>query len=65
MAQKLILSRNQMQKVITMLALNERIEKICFHEQSKSGIGPDVTVCFYDGGNVPQNHMDITDVNTW
>ena len=48
-----------------MLALNERIEKICFHEQSKSGIGPDVTVCFYDGGNVPQNHMDITDVNTW
>jgi hypothetical protein len=54
-----------MQKVITLLALNERIQKIRFVEQSKSGIGPDVTVYFYDDRNVPQNEMDITDVDTW
>lgn len=65
MAASITLTRNQMQKVITMLALNERIEKIRIVEQSKSGIGPDVTVYFYDIKNVPQNEMDITDVDSW
>ncbi len=65
MAASITLTRNQMQKVITMLALNERIEKIRIIEQSKSGIGPDVTVYFYDIRNVPQNEMDITDVDSW
>ena len=65
MAKSMTLSRHQMQKVITLLALNERIQKIRFVEQSKSGIGPDVTVYFYDDRNVPQNEMDITDVDNW
>jgi hypothetical protein len=65
MAKQFVLSRNQMQRVITVLALNERIERIHFVEQSKSGIGPDVTVYFYDDRNVPQYEMDITDVDTW
>ena len=65
MAKSMTLSRHQMQKVITLLALNERIQKIRFVEQSKSVIGPDVTVYFYDDRNVPQNEMDITDVDTW
>lgn len=54
-----------MQKVITVLALNDNIKKIRFVEQSKSGIGFDVTVYFYNDRNVPQNEMDITDVDTW
>jgi hypothetical protein len=51
--------------VLTMLALNTRINSVRFVEQSKSGIGPDVTAYFYDDRNVPQHEMDITDVNTW
>jgi hypothetical protein len=65
MAQQMKLTRHQLEQVITMLALNTRINSVQFVEQSKSGIGPDVTAYFYDDRNVPQHEMDITDVNTW
>lgn len=48
-----------------MLALNQNIKRIKFVEQSKSGIGPDVNVYFYNNVKVPQGTMDITDVDTW
>jgi hypothetical protein len=65
MARQIKLTRHQLEQVITMLALNTRINSVQFVEQSKSGIGPDVTAYFYDDRNVPQHEMDITDVNTW
>ena len=65
MSAQLTLSRHQLEQVITMLALNQNIEKIKFVEQSKSGIGPDVNVYFYNKVKVPQGTMDITDVATW
>ena len=65
MSTQLTLSRHQLEQVITMLALNQNIEKIKFVEQSKSGIGPDVNVYFYNNVKVPQGTMDITDVDTW
>lgn len=65
MAKQMTLSRHQIEQVLTMLALNTRIDRVKFVEQSKSGIGPDVTAYFYDERNVPQYDMDITDVNTW
>jgi hypothetical protein len=65
MAAQMVLSRHQLEQVLTMLALNTRIDSVRFVEQSKSGIGPDVTAYFYDDRNIPQHEMDITDVNTW
>jgi hypothetical protein len=65
MAAQMRLSRRQLEQVLTMLALNTRVDSVRFVEQSKSGIGPDVTAYFYDDRNVPQHEMDITDVNTW
>jgi hypothetical protein len=65
MSAQLTLSRHQLEQVITMLALNQNIQTIKFVEQSKSGIGPDVNVYFYNLGKVPQGTMDITDVDTW
>lgn len=65
MSAQLTLSRHQLEKVITMLALNQNIKTIKFVEQSKSGIGPDVNVYFYNNVKVPQGTMDITDVDTW
>lgn len=65
MSAQLTLSRHQIEQVITMLALNQNIKTIKFVEQSKSGIGPDVNVYFYNSVKVPQGTMDITDVDTW
>lgn len=65
MSAQLTLSRHQLEQVITMLALNQNIKRIKFVEQSKSGIGNDVNVYFYNNVKVPQGTMDITDVDTW
>ena len=65
MSTQLTLSRHQLEQVITMLALNQNIKRLKFVEQSKSGIGPDVNVYFYNNVKVPQGTMDITDVDTW
>ena len=65
MSVQLTLSRHQLEQVITMLALNQNIKRIKFVEQSKSGIGPDVNVYFYNNVKVPHGTMDITDVDTW
>ena len=65
MSTQLTLSRHQLEQVITMLALNQNIKRIKFVEQSKSGIGHDVNVYFYNNVKVPQGTMDITDVDTW
>ena len=43
MAAQMNLTRRQLEQVLTMLTLNTRINSVRFVEQSKSGIGPDVT----------------------
>ncbi len=65
MAAQITLSRHQLQQVITMLALNQNIERIKFVEQSLSGIGPDVNVYFFNAVKVPVGTIDVTDVETW
>lgn len=65
MSKSITLTREQMSKITTWLALSQGITKIQIVEKFTTGIGPDVMVYFMDHNQRVWNDMDITDVETW
>ncbi len=65
MSKSITLTREQVSKITTWLALNQGITKIQIVEKLTTGIGPDVMVYFMDDNQRVWNDMDITDVETW
>ena len=59
------LTREQMSKITTWLALNEHVTRIRIVEKTTTGIGADHIVYFMDKNQRVWNEMDITDVSTW
>jgi hypothetical protein len=59
------LTREQVSKITTWLALSQGITQIRIVEKFTTGIGPDVMVYFMDQNQRVWNEMDITDVSTW
>ncbi len=65
MSKSITLTREQVSKITTWLALSQGITQIRIVEKTTSGIGPDVMVYFMDKNQRVWNDMDITDVSTW
>jgi hypothetical protein len=59
------LTREQVSKITTWLALNEHVTQIRIVEKMTTGIGADHIVYFMDDNQRVWNDMDITDVETW
>ena len=65
MSKSITLTRDQVSKITTWLALSQSITQIRIVEKFTTGIGPDVMVYFMDDNQRVWNDMDITDVETW
>ncbi len=65
MSKSITLTREQVSKITTWLALSQGITQIRIVEKFTTGIGPDVMVYFMDKNQRVWNDMDITDVDTW
>ncbi len=65
MSKSVTLTREQVSKITTWLALSQGITQIRIVEKFTTGIGPDVMVYFMDKNQRVLNDMDITDVSTW
>ena len=65
MSKSVTLTREQVSKITTWLALRQGITQIRIVEKFTTGIGPDVMVYFMDKNQRVLNDMDITDVSTW
>jgi hypothetical protein len=64
-SKSITLTREQVSKITTWLALSQGITQIRIVEKFTTGIGPDVMVYFMDKNQRVWNDMDITDVDTW
>jgi hypothetical protein len=64
-SKSITLTREQVSKITTWLALSQGITQIRIVEKFTTGIGPDVMVYFMDKNQRVWNEMDITDVSTW
>jgi hypothetical protein len=64
-SKSITLTREQVSKITTWLALSQGITQIRIVEKFTTGIGPDVMVYFMDKNQRVWNEMDITDVETW
>lgn len=65
MSKSITLTREQLSKISTWVALSQGITQIRIVEKFTTGIGPDVMVYFMDKNQRVWNEMDITDVSTW
>ena len=65
MSKQITLTRDQVSKITTWLALSEHITDIKIVEKYTTGIGADHIVYFMDENQRVWNEMDITDVSTW
>lgn len=65
MSKSITLTREQLSKISTWVALSQGITQIRIVEKFTTGIGPDVMVYFMDKNQRVWNEMDITDVDTW
>ena len=65
MSKSITLTREQVSKITTWLALSQGVTQIRIVEKTTSGIGPDVMVYFMHKNQRVWNEMDITDVSTW
>lgn len=65
MSLQLTLTREQVSKITTWMALNEHVTQVKIVEKMTSGIGPDHIVYFMDANRRVWNEIDITDVSTW
>jgi hypothetical protein len=59
------LTREQVSRITTWVALNQHVTKIKIVEKTTTGIGPDHQVYFMDDNQRVWGEMDITDVATW
>jgi hypothetical protein len=64
-SKSITLTREQVSKITTWLALSQGITQIRIVEKFTTGIGPDVMVYFMDKNQRVWNEMDITDVANW
>jgi hypothetical protein len=64
-SKSITLTREQVSKISTWVALSQGITQIRIVEKFTTGIGPDVMVYFMDKNQRVWNEMDITDVSTW
>jgi len=60
-----ILSRKQMEMVLTYMRLHEDVGTIVILEKSASGIGPNMFARFYRAGTQSYHEIDITDDEAW
>ena len=65
MSKSITLTREQVSKITTWLALSQSITQIRIVEKITSGIGSDHIVYFMDKNQRVWNEMDITYVSTW
>ena len=65
MSKQITLTRDQVSKITTWLALSEHITDIKIVEKYTTGIGPDHVVYFMDKNQRVWNEMDITDTSNW
>ena len=65
MSLQLTLTRDQVSKITTWLALNDHVAQVRIVEKMTAGIGPDHIVYFMDENHRVWNELDITDVSTW
>ena len=65
MSKSITLTREQVSKITTWVALNEHVTQIRIVEKFTTGIGADHIVYFMDQNQRVWNEMDITDVSTW
>jgi hypothetical protein len=64
-SKSITLTREQVSKITTWLALSQSITQIRIVEKTTSGIGSDHVVYFMDHNQRVWNELDITDVSTW
>jgi hypothetical protein len=65
-AQKVaILSRKQMEMVLTYMRLHEDVGTIMILEKNESGIGPTMFARFYRANTQSYHEIDITDLEAW
>ena len=60
-----ILSRRQMEMVLTYMRLHEDVGTVVILERAESGLGPTVHARFYRSGTQSYHEIDITDVESW
>lgn len=60
-----ILSRKQMEMVLTYMRLHQDVGTIMILEKAESGIGPTMHARFYRGSTQSYHEIDITDVESW
>lgn len=65
MSKSITLTREQVSKITTWVALNEHVTQVRIVEKTTTGIGADHMVYFMDQNQRVWNEMDITDVSTW
>ena len=59
---RVVITRKQFEKLQEVFEMYDSVDRIVWTEESKSGIGPNVTIEFYPKSTVK---MDITDVESW
>lgn len=59
---RIVITRNQFEKLKEVFDMYDSMDRVVWHEESVSGIGPNVTIEFDPKSTV---RMDITDVDSW
>ena len=59
---RVVITRKQFEKLQEVFEMYDSVDRIVWTEESKSGIGPNVTIEFDPKSTVK---MDITDVESW
>lgn len=65
MATEITLTRNQLERIITFVGIDDRVESITIIEKSDSGIGASHWVVCHTSKIERDYEADITDVSNW
>jgi hypothetical protein len=59
---QVVITRNQFEKLKEVFEMYDTVDRVIWTEESKSGIGPNVSIEFDPKQSIK---MDITDVSSW
>jgi hypothetical protein len=62
---KITLTRNQLERIITIIGINGRVESVTVEERHDSGIGLAHWITCHCPDNSQDFSTDITDVSVW
>ncbi len=65
MGTSITLTRNQLERIITLIGIDERVESVTIFETHTSGIGASHHVLCHTAKSERNYEADITDVENW